>query len=134
MADILLIDDEVKRRIDLIHTNAETFRYSFSELYRMLGGHQPPPGDMKRHVADIPVGYRAVYTIENHQTGWFRHLSVSRNGGRSVPGVAPVAEIARMLGFQKTLKEMDFVQLNSEFESIPNVATLLEKIPDPEKE
>lgn len=132
-----IIDEEAKARIKRVreHAEAEHNRFGPAQLLRMIRGKDKPPGDDPRHVCDIQVGFRAVYSVEDHGNGkgWMRHLSVSV--ARARPGTGPppeaVAMIAQAFGFDIG-DDMQFTESQYVFPSptwgwdAPNVVELME--------
>jgi hypothetical protein len=75
-----LIDDEVRVQAEALICTAKENPYPFDRLQKIEAGLEKPPGDHYRII--IPLGYRVVYSIEQHPTRdgsfqWVQHLSVS---------------------------------------------------------
>ena len=75
----------------------------------------------------IPVGFRAVYSIEEHPIGWCRHLSVSVSTKNRVPSVPAVEMIMHEFGFKGTITEQLNVWLEDTEPKAANVLALLEE-------
>src|ERR1700722_2197173 len=74
------------------------------ENYYVIGpggfSFQRPPGDDPRHVARIPVGFRAVFSITHSPDGiLYRHLSISVTGNK-LPNPFAAYTIAELFGFR----------------------------------
>lgn len=56
----------------------------------------------------IPFGFKCVYTVEKHPSGWYKHTSVSvqnPNEARPYPSVEGIREIIKMFGYTQQLEE-----------------------------
>lgn len=61
------------------------------------------PGDDPGYAAYIPMGYRVVFTVEEHREyGWLYHISISTARTNRVPNPVAVIEVAKVLGVTKT--------------------------------
>ena len=83
------------------YSEAEDQWVHLEDMHKMVEGALPPIGDDPRRVVRFPMGFRAIYSIEQHPSGWLRHLSVSltRNRQKQNPGAHAVAMLAREFGF-----------------------------------
>lgn len=98
----LLLSAQAQKEIGALIAHAKANPINIHEIFRIIGGNRPPPGDDPKNVIVIPVGYRVVFTIEQHQCGWCRHLSVSVLGDGVAPGPEAVAMIADFFGIDRT--------------------------------
>jgi hypothetical protein len=116
----MVIDDNVKRKIERLAAYAEAHILSMDELLDIVNKQAPPPGDNKNFVVEIPVGYRVVYTIEDQPAGKVRHLSVSVDKVGKVPSITAVQEIMRMIGFKGELNEckVDFERFSENQDAV----------------
>lgn len=96
----LLIGGETKAEVRRVLDFAEK-----PENYYIVGADgftfQRPPGDDPRHVAHLPVGFRAVFSITKATAEGgklYRHLSVSIQGPKW-PNPAAAFMIASLFGF-----------------------------------
>jgi len=99
MARPLIIDPAVVHRLI---TYAEENRTTLQMLMYIQSGGMPPPGDYAARSAKMPVGYRVVYTIEEHpqeggKTKWFKHLSISCDN--KMPSTHAGQAIMRAFGY-----------------------------------
>ncbi len=81
---------------------AEENKTTLQMLQAIHAGERPPPGDYAKRSAMLPVGYRVVYTIEEHpqedgETKWFKHLSISCDN--KLPSVHTGQAIMRAFGY-----------------------------------
>jgi hypothetical protein len=80
MARPLVIDG---KGIAELKAYANENRIPLDKMKRIANGDYPPAGDYKARTIMLPVGYRVVYTIEEHPdrdgdgTKWLRHLSIT---------------------------------------------------------
>lgn len=97
----LFIDSEAKSRVATLREFAESRTLSTQDIYAIQHGRKPPPGDDPNYATIIPLGFRVVFTVEQHPFGWAEHLSVSVPDAR--PGSGPneviVNQIAQLFGF-----------------------------------
>lgn len=95
----LVIDSEVSASIARLRVFAEANPLSLYQLKKIMEGVSVHPGDDERFVCLVPVGFRCVFTIEEHRNGKvFRHLSVSVDGDQW-PNPQAVEEIMKSFGF-----------------------------------
>lgn len=73
---------------------------------RITAGHGPWPGEIPEHVASIQRGFRIVFSIEQHPSGWFRHASISVSTPGKYPSPQAVRMISRYLGYLLPLESM----------------------------
>ena len=100
MTALVLGPDQVEALAALrAHAETPENRYRLSDLVCVIKGAIPTVGDDPSMVVRIPVGFRVVYSVEQHPSGWIRHMSVSLDGGSKVPGLHAVARSAKQLGF-----------------------------------
>lgn len=95
----LIIDDEMKARIQRLIDAAQANRIDLPTLKKIAAGELPPPGDIPAHICFLPFGWKIVFTIEQQPNGWFLHMSVSVDSKDKVPNPIAVQEIATILGF-----------------------------------
>lgn len=100
----LLITPEVKDSIKSLVAFAETNPLSMETLMQMVEGNLPPISDNSAHTIDIPIGYRAVLSIEL-QAEKIRHLSVSSSTPNKSPHPAVIRELMPLFGFKNTLDD-----------------------------
>lgn len=100
----LIIDDQTKEKLAAIKAYAEAHVYEMLDLVKVTNEVTLPPGDNPAHVANIEIGYRVVFSIENQtRAGKVRHLSVSVNHPGNLPNLYACAEFMRHLGFENEL-------------------------------
>lgn len=91
--------DDQRRELAELRKFAEAHPLDIRKLHDILKT-QIPPGDEPGRSICLPIGFRVVFTIEQHPESWMRHLSVSVDGKRgAVPNNFAMAWIARQLGF-----------------------------------
>lgn len=110
----LILDEESKKKIAKV---VEFASYNFFDEKEMLDRFNdpaafPPPGDMGGYSCNIPVGFKCVFTIERHPSGWCKHLSVTIDAKDKVPDVVCTEHLARAFGMDiKDMGELDAVWL-----------------------
>ena len=87
----LLLDNEAKGRI------AEVVKFAGSNVYRP-GLSETIPGDDARHVVEIFMGYRAVFSLTEGPDALYRHLTLSVVG-EHYPNPIAAFTIADAFGF-----------------------------------
>jgi hypothetical protein len=90
----LILTEQQQVEIARVKAFAEGHRYSQAMMTAVASGEAKPPGDIPGHVCALPIGFRVVYSVENHPGGLYRHLSVSVDGTKW-PNEHAVQEIAR---------------------------------------
>ena len=101
----MIIDDNVKRKMEKLAAYAEAHIFSMDDLLDMVNKEKPPPGLDPNFQVEIPVGYKVVYSIEDQPAGKVRHLSVSVDAKGKLPSIPAVKEIMIMLGFTKEIEQ-----------------------------
>lgn len=95
----LIINEETSEKLGSLRRYAEVNHVSIRHMLEMTQGKRPPIGNNPNHARLIPVGFRVVFSIEEHMKNKYRHLSVSLTDSDKAPNPGHVAEIARLLGF-----------------------------------
>jgi hypothetical protein len=54
---------------------------------------------------DLPLGWRVALSVEEHPTGWYRHLSMSSPDPGRAPSPAAVEMVLVAVGFARKLEE-----------------------------
>lgn len=88
---------------------AEINRFSFNDLLEIRSGNKSPAGDDPNFSQNIPVGYKVVFTYEQHPDRhlpdtyhWLKHLSVSVDEANCYPNEAAVDFIMKQLNFKNS--------------------------------
>jgi len=105
MAHPLIIDEQVLGFIKRVSDHAEANRIDFQNMKAIAESIQKPVGDNDNYVCYLPVGFRVVYSIEEHPLGWCRHLSVSVDTVGKMPSIPAVEMIMREFGFTGTIND-----------------------------
>lgn len=98
----MIIDNDIRQRLQEIKTYAEKNPYSMDDLFDIMNKDILPPGDELRYSCIIPIGIKIVFSFEL-QKYKVRHLSMS--GPRGAPHPAIVKEIMKELGFAQPLEK-----------------------------
>lgn len=98
MGHPLILDEVTREKIAAVVAYAEKNRFSLPLMMGIQEGSEPPAGFDPGFCCEIQIGYRVVYSIEEHPCGWCHHISASfTDGSEKVPG--PIAMRAIMLEF-----------------------------------
>lgn len=100
----LILDNVKSSQIIALKEFADKNRIEFPEMMQIMHGDKPPIGDRKGYSLSIEVGYRIVFSIEQHPKGWALHLSMSVNKPGSLPNETAVAGIMQILGFKRPIQ------------------------------
>jgi len=74
---IFRISPEVIQKLKDLESYALLNPFTLPMLKEVLASKRSPAGDIPEYSITIPVGYKVVYSIEEHPGGFARHLSVS---------------------------------------------------------
>ena len=85
---MLIVDDSTRENIQRLKKFADERRLYLPDILRIMGGAAPPGDDENRRV-ELGGGWKAVYTIEQHPSGWYQHISISV-AGKKQPAKAAV--------------------------------------------
>jgi hypothetical protein len=103
----LIIGPDEQRRIRKVLAYAlDRDHYYHPGITPVIPGHNP------RYVAEIPDGFRCVFTITAHQAQLWRHLTVSLSGGRETdmyPSPEASVMIAKEFGFTASDDSLDVI-------------------------
>jgi hypothetical protein len=106
---ILLIDPKAKEDIAAVCKYAEENPVSNKEILARVA--DPDDylvfGDDENHVCHLSDGFKCVFSIEEQDFGWTRHLSVSVRGKdeETLPNIEAVRLIMIEFGIDKPLEE-----------------------------
>lgn len=115
----LLID---KDALNNLREYAEKNPIAVDELLKIQSGAIRPVGKRSEHICELPVGFKIVYSIEQHHHGkWYRHLSVSVDAPGRLPHPENVDAIMDELGFKHDLHSGDLTTVYIEEEKAINV-------------
>jgi hypothetical protein len=107
---MIIINEQVKKDIEEVKKRAKKKVFNTDAMKKLAAGDLPPPGDSPHFRCDIPIGIKAVYTLEEHPLGLCEHISISSAGPGSVPPVEDINQILEAFG----------VDLGFTLESKPN--------------
>jgi len=120
----LCIDDATKIKIKQVVANAQLHPWTSDIMRRVMQGEYPPAGDYENLKIIIPVGYKAVFSLEEQPLGWCQHLSVSINTEGKLPSQEAIAVIMEEFGMGADLHDCISVWVDPDTQSI-NVLTAL---------
>jgi hypothetical protein len=99
MAQILVVDQRMRERLRALQEYAKENIITADRLKLMVEGKVRPIGDNENFSVYIPLGYRAVFSIEEQPIGLCRHLSISVARHAKLPNPQAVEEVMKYLGF-----------------------------------
>lgn len=106
----LIIDEKAKEDIAVVCAYADLNRIDFKELQARCAtpDEYPPIGDDQNHCCHVFQGFKCVFSIEEQEFGWTRHLSVSVDAIDKMPHVQAVKMLMVEFGINKPLEECNF--------------------------
>ncbi len=102
MAIPLVLDE---KKLGGLRSYAEAHRLPIDQMRMIVAGTAPIVGDRPEHECHLNVGWRVVFSIEEHPrkdgngTAWLRHMSMSSSAPGRFPNSVALEEVARHLGF-----------------------------------
>ncbi len=102
---IVVIGDEERKAIKKLIKHAEENITSLEMVKKTITGDIPPVGDDKNFVIHIPEGMTVVYSIEEHERGTMKHISLSVNIKDRVPSPEAVKMILKEFNFINALEK-----------------------------
>lgn len=93
----LIIDKEARQKISYIVAYAKQNPVTLNVMQRIMAGIAQPVGDDINRVAFLEEGFKVVFSIEQHLSGWFKHFSVSIDIPEKLPNQSSVAALANQL-------------------------------------
>lgn len=109
MLELLLLDDEVQKRIKTLIEYADNNPISHEkmiEIEEKMKRDEPIEGivgNNPNHSIDLPMNHRAVYSIEFHPIGECRHISISVDNKK--PEIGNLRLILDFFGFKSNLED-----------------------------
>lgn len=102
----MVLNGDARVRIARVMEYAEANVVKLADIREVIEGKRAPAGDIPEHVCVIPVGFRAVFSMEEQAVGLCRHLSVSIDGpADKVPNPEAVRALMEEFGFEGTLED-----------------------------
>lgn len=98
---VLVLDEEAEAGVKKLKEFALSRRLSIHDIIRRGDGTDGAPGDDPNYVVRLKDGWRVVYTVEQHQSGWYHHISVSvdpREKEKQWPHPSGVEMILQLFG------------------------------------
>lgn len=107
---VLVIGENEQAELQRIRQYAEANPYDLEAMVDRGRGKRMTPGELSVYRCYIPVGFKVVFTIEDHpqhtgKTLRMRHLSVSVTGFNKLPSPEAVQMIMDELGFIRPIVE-----------------------------
>jgi len=97
---MLIINDEVRSEIEKVKQFAVQHPISTEDIQKIVKGEMPPPGDVPYFTCMIPIGFKAVYTIEYQPAGECEHISISTAACGQMPTNEEVEQITEAFGIK----------------------------------
>lgn len=101
----LILNDTAKSALKNLREFAEKNPIDKKEMVLIMNGKLAPVGDREGYSCQIPVGFRVVYSIEQHPKQLFKHASFSINTVGKMPNPVAVQELMTELGFKRPLEK-----------------------------
>jgi len=98
---VLIIDESTKTRAAEVLQWADKHPFTIDDLLDMVNGQSPIAGQRPPHIMEIPIGYRAVFSIEQQRGHLIKHLSVSVNRPGKLPNEAAIRQIMELFQMAK---------------------------------
>ena len=127
MARPLFIGPEEKEKINALIKYAEDNIYTLDRLKKIKAGEELPPGDNKSHSLELPHGFRCVFTMEEQEQDFYRHLSVSVLEHGRYPSPEAMQMIAEEFGFIGHIKTDAYLFMEEEVQAV----NVIQKIYNP---
>ena len=110
----LLLDKTDLSALQTLRKFAEQHPVTLNEMKRIVSGQTPPVGDREGFSCQVSVGFRIVYSIEEHPKQAFRHASFSVDTVGKMPNHRAVQELMNHLGFILPLEKC-LVKIENKF-------------------
>jgi hypothetical protein len=91
--------------LEAFRKQVEQRKLPIDEMYAIAEGRSPIVGDRPDHAMNLDVGWRIVYSVEEHphenkvDRVWLRHMSMSQAMPGRGPNQIALGEITKALGF-----------------------------------
>ena len=106
MLEIIFMDNEVNNRIVEVILYAEANPFSFDVMKHASENKIAIiPEDCTDYQIELPMGYRIIYTVEEHPMGLCRHISMSHE--YKIPKITDVLTILDNFGFYTKLQDKE---------------------------
>lgn len=104
MLEIIFMDNDINTKISDVILHAEANPFSFEVMKNASENNLPI---IEKGCDDfeilLPMGYRIIYTVEEHPMGLCRHISVSHN--MEQPSFDDLLQILNHFGFKTTIHD-----------------------------
>jgi hypothetical protein len=114
----LIIDEETKLKIKQVIASAQFHPWTSDIMRKVMQGEYPPAGDYEELTVTIPVGYKAVFSLEEQPLGWCQHLSVSVDTDGKLPSQEAIAVVMEEFGMGNDLHDCINVWVDPDTQSI----------------
>lgn len=106
----LIIDELAREKIRKLILNAEQNVIKIDETLDIFNLQAPIVGDRKGFSCTLPIGYRVVYSIEEHPNNKreikkVRHISISIDSPGKLPNPAAVETLIKEIGFKNEMHD-----------------------------
>lgn len=108
---LFVMDASVSAQLHALADYAEQNRFELPQLLARANkamNNEPVEPLPSEYSVTLPSGFGVTYTIEQHPSGWLRHLSVSSPRADRVPIAATMEFIMGELGFTKSFEDAKF--------------------------
>lgn len=106
----LIVDEQAQARIRQIIEYAEKHKVP-REVYERKVAANEAIDNVKDHSLILPLGFTALYCIEEQEAGWFKHLIVHLALPKCLPSQGTVMILMKLFGFERGLMTADLVTI-----------------------
>lgn len=113
----------IEQAIAKVRAHAEANPITLERMQLILAEQAPPPGNDPAFVVQIPMDFRAVFSIDCGPERRVRHLSVSVAAAERVPHPEAIKMLLPLFGFVSPLEEC-FVWIEKPEKTIPEFSAI----------
>jgi hypothetical protein len=120
------VKDKIKKLIDFAEQNPVTLQ----TMMEIMDGVASPAGSFAKFRIDILIGYRVVFTVEEHPGGWMKHISISINDAEKLPGFPAIDMILEEFGMGTLQNALEQKLVYLEETITPKAVNILQQYPE----
>lgn len=122
----LIVAPGTKEEIAAVIEHARKNPYIKADIEKIMRG-ATPVGDQEGFTVEIPFGFKAVYSVEEHPIGWCHHISISVERLGSYPHERAALEIIKLFGIDCEYGHWDGFWIDEENQAINFVIKIKEE-------
>jgi hypothetical protein len=109
----LMLEDEIKKSIQKVITFAFKHPFTKKKIIKLLQGQLESPSENPNFTVEFD-DYKLMFSVEEHASSFYRHLSVSRN--ETLATIPIVEQFLQEFGFgiKCTIMDMDNVWIEKD--------------------